>query len=324
MALAKKYGQEYNDTSKNFLENMTEDITEWLNSDLGQAVQGSFDTLTSGMSSIFSGMTSLIHAELEIQTAAIEKRYDKEISQAEGNNYKVKKLEEQKQKELAKKKNEANKKMFAMQVIQAVAQTAQNAISAYGSAAAIPLVGYILAPVAAAMAVAAGAIQIAAIKKQQQASESQGYAKGGFTPKGGKYEEVGVVHAGEWVASQEMLANPVARPIINALDYAQRTNTIGSLRADDVSRTIAPVAYSTPQQQQPIIVQQQPDGMATAAIVQNTKAMQDYADTMKQLQQRLSEPFVTVNTVTGDTGIKQAQDEYSILMRNKTPKSRRK
>lgn len=324
VALAKKYGQEYNDTSKNFLENMTEDITEWLNSDLGQAVQGSFDTLTSGMSSIFSGMTSLIQAELEIQTAAIEKRYDKEISQAEGNNYKVKKLEEQKQKELAKKKNEANKKMFAMQVIQAVAQTAQNAISAYGSAAAIPLVGYILAPVAAAMAVAAGAIQIAAIKKQQQASESQGYAKGGFTPKGYKFQEVGVVHAGEWVASQEMLANPVARPIINALDYAQRTNTIGSLRADDVSRTIAPVAYSTPQQQQPIIVQQQSDGLATAAIVQNTKAMQSYADTMKQLEKRLSEPFVTVNTVTGDTGIKQAQDEYDTLIRNKTPKSRRK
>ena len=324
VALAKKYGQEYNDTSKNFLQNMTEDITEWLNSDLGQAVQGSFDTLTSGMSSIFSGMTSLIQAELEIQTAAIEKRYDKEIQQAEGNNYKVKKLEEQKQKELAKKKNEANKKMFAMQVIQAVAQTAQNAISAYGSAAAIPLVGYILAPVAAAMAVAAGAIQIAAIKKQQQASESQGYAKGGFTPNGSKFQEVGVVHAGEWVASQEMLANPVARPIINALDYAQRTNTIGSLRADDVSRTIAPVAYSTPQQQQPIIVQQQPDGLATAAIVQNTKAMQSYADTMKQLEKRLSEPFVTVNTVTGDTGIKQAQDEYDTLIRNKTPKSRRK
>ena len=324
VALAMKYGQEYNDTSKNFLENMTEDITEWLNSDLGQAVQGSFDTLTSGMSSIFSGMTSLIQAELEIQTAAIEKRYDKEISQAEGNNYKVKKLEEQKQKELAKKKNEANKKMFAMQVIQAVAQTAQNAISAYGSAAAIPLVGYILAPVAAAMAVAAGAIQIAAIKKQQQASESQGYAKGGFTPKGSKFQEVGVVHAGEWVASQEMLANPVARPIINALDYAQRTNAIGSLRADDVSRTIAPIAYSTPQQQQPIIVQQQSDGLATAAIVQNTKAMQSYTDTMKQLQQRLSEPFVTVNTVTGDTGIKQAQDEYDTLIRNKTPKNRRK
>ena len=322
VALAKKYGQEYNDTSRNFLENMTEDITEWLNSDLGQAVQGSFDTLTSGMSSIFSGMTSLIQAELEIQTAAIEKRYDKEISQAEGNNYKVKKLEEQKQKELAKKKNEANKKMFAMQVIQAVAQTAQNAISAYGSAAAIPLVGYILAPVAAAMAVAAGAIQIAAIKKQQQASESQGYAKGGFTPKGAKFQEVGVVHAGEWVASQEMLSSPVARPIINALDYAQRTNTIGSLRADDVSRTIAPASYTTPNQQ-PIVVQQHSDVLATAAIVQNTKALKDYTQIMDMLKVRLDEPFVTVNTVTGESGIKKAQDEYLTLMRNKSPKSKR-
>lgn len=322
VALAKKYGQEYNDTSKNFLENMTEDITEWLNSDLGQAVQGSFDTLTSGMSSIFSGMTSLIQAELEIQTAAIEKRYDKEISQAEGNNYKVKKLEEQKQKELAKKKNEANKKMFAMQVIQAVAQTAQNAISAYGSAAAIPLVGYILAPVAAAMAVAAGAIQIAAIKKQQQASESQGYAKGGFTPKGAKFQEVGVVHAGEWVASQEMLSSPVARPIINALDYAQRTNTIGSLRADDVSRTIAPASYTTPNQQ-PIVVQQHSDVLVTAAIVQNTKALKDYTQIMDMLKVRLDEPFVTVNTVTGESGIKKAQDEYLTLMRNKSPKSKR-
>ena len=324
VALAKKYGQEYNDTSKNFLENMTEDITEWLNSDLGQAVQGSFDTLTSGMSSIFSGMTSLIQAELEIQTAAIEKRYESEIRNAEGNNYIVKKLEDEKQKELAKKKNEANKKMFAMQVIQAVAQTAQNAISAYGSAAAIPLVGYILAPVAAAMAVAAGAIQIAAIKKQQQASESQGYAKGGFTPSGPKLKEVGVVHAGEWVASQEMLASPVARPIIEALDYAQRTNTIGSLRADDVSRTIAPVTYNTPQQQQRVIVQQKPDGLSAAAIVQNTKVMQEYKETMSALKDRLNEPFVTVNTVTGDSGIKQAQDEYNILIRNKTPKSRRK
>ena len=214
--------------------------------------------------------------------------------------------------------------MFTMQVLQAVAQTAQNALSAYGSAAAIPMVGYILAPIAAAMAIAAGAIQIAAIKKQQQASESQGYMRGGFTPSGRVDEEVGIVHAGEWVASQEMLASPVARPIINALDYAQRTNTIGSLRADDVSRTISPVAAPSSAKQQPVIVQQQSDGLAAAAIVQNTKIMSEYTETMSALKDRLNEPFVTVNTVTGDTGIKQAQDEYNTLIRNKTPKSRRK
>ena len=321
--LAKKYGQEYADTNRNFLEGMTEDMQEWLDSDLRQAVTQSFDTITSGMASIFSGMSSLIQAELEIQTAAIEKRYDSEISHAEGNNYKVKKLEEQKEKEVAKKKNEANKKLFAMQVIQAVAQTATNALNAYGSAAAIPMVGYILAPVAAAMAIAAGAIQIAAIKKQQQASEAQGYAEGGFTPAGPVNKEVGVVHAGEWVASQKLLASPVARPIIEALDYAQEHNTIGSLKSEDVSRSIAPQAY-TAQATQPIVVQQQSDGMATAAIIQNTKAMQSYASTMAALKDRLNEPFVTVNTVSGDTGIKQAQDEYNTLIKNKTPKSKRK
>lgn len=121
-----------------------------------------------------------------------------------------------------------------------------------------------------------------------------------------------------------MLASPVARPIIEALDYAQRTNTIGSLRADDVSRTIAPVTYNTPQQQQRVIVQQKPDGLSAAAIVQNTKVMQEYKETMSALKDRLNEPFVTVNTVTGYSGIKQAQDEYNILIRNKTPKSRRK
>ena len=165
------------------------------------------------------------------------------------------KLEKEKQAALAKAKNEANKKLFAMQVIQAVAQTAQNAISAYGSAAAIPVVGYIMAPIAAAMAIAAGMIQIAAIKKQQQASEAQGYAQGGFTPQGRVNEEVGVVHAGEWVASQKLLASPVARPLINALDYAQRTNSIGSLRADDVSRTIVGTGAVASPSPQPVVIQ---------------------------------------------------------------------
>ena len=306
LALQKKYGFLAVEDNRNALEVANAELLEWLETDAGKAVMQSFDTVVSGMSAIFSQVSSIVQAELDMQTAAIEKRYDKEISQAEGNTYKVAKLEKQKEREIAKAKNEANKKMFAMQVIQAVAQTAQNAISAYGSAAAIPIVGFVMAPIAAAMAVAAGALQIAAIKKQQQASEAQGYSKGGFTPKGAVDEEVGVVHAGEWVASQKLLANPVARPLINALDYAQRTNTIGSLRSVDVSRAVAPqlVAQSAP----------------TIVVEQNS----EYTYIMKRLAERLDEPFVTVNTITGDNGIKKAQDEYDKLIRNKSPKSKRK
>ena len=324
LALRKKYAIDSIGVTKNGMEKANDRLAKWLESDAGQAVTQSFSTVMSGMGEIFSGVSSLVQAELEKETAAINTRYDAEISAAEGNNYKVAKLEKEKQAALAKAKNEANKKQFAMQVIQAVAQTAQNALSAYGSAAAIPIVGYIMAPIAAAMAVAAGAIQIAAIKKQQQSSEAKGYAQGGFTPQGRVNEEVGVVHAGEWVASQKLLASPVARPLINALDHAQRTNTIGSLRAEDVSRSIGGANAVAPQSVQPIVVQAPTDNVASAALAQSAAVLSKYEETMNRLSQRLNEPFVTVNTVTGDTGIKQAQDEYDTLMRNKSPKSRRK
>ena len=320
-ALRQKYGIDELDDNKNFLEIWTDDIQEWLQSDMGKAVTGSLETISSGMSSIFQQMTSLIQAETDIQIAAIEKRYKTEISNAEGNNYIVKKLEKQKEQEIAKVKTEANKKMFKMQVMQAIAQTATSAINAYSSAAAVPLVGYILAPIAAASAIAAGMLQVAAIKKQQEASVAQGYAKGGFTGDGGKFEVAGVVHKGEWVASQELLKSPVARPMIEALDYAQRTNTIGSLRSEDVSRSIvAPSVYAQSTTPSPTVIVQPASQNAQAEI----EAMKEYADVIRQLKQRLDEPFVTVNTVTGDTGIKQAQDEYEQLIRNKSPKSRRK
>lgn len=324
LALRKKYAIDSIGVTKNGMEKANEKLANWLESDAGQAVTQSFSTVMSGMGEIFSGVSSLVQAELEKETAAINARYSAEISAAEGNNYKVAKLEKEKQAALAKAKNEANKKLFAMQVIQAVAQTAQNAISAYGSAAAIPVVGYIMAPIAAAMAIAAGMIQIAAIKKQQQASEAQGYAQGGFTPMGRVDQEVGVVHAGEWVASQKLLASPVARPLINALDYAQRTNTIGSLRADDVSRTIVRTGAVASPSPQPVIIQAPTDNVASAALAQSAAVLSKYEKTMSQLSKRLNEPFVTVNTVTGDTGIKQAQEEYDTLIRNKSPKSRRK
>ena len=317
LALQKEYGIVAEADTRNAVQRAVDSSIEFLNSDGGKAITGTMSTLSSEMGAIFSSLSTVVQAELELQTAAIEKRYEREISAAEGNSYRVKKLEKEKEREIAKAKNEANRKMFAMQVIQAVAQTAQNAISAYGSAAAIPLVGYILAPIAASMAVAAGMIQIAAIKKQQQASAAQGYSTGGFTPEGKVDEPVGIVHAGEWVASQKLVKSPRTRPLIEALDYAQRNNTIGSLKASDVSRSITAPMVLAQQSASPqiVVAQSQP----TVVVEQN----REYTDTMRRLADRLAEPFVTVATVTGDKGINKAQEEYDRLMRNKKPKSRK-
>ena len=297
---------------KNFFDSTEEDGGNWATR-LAALASSVFAVMSAGMQQV----SEYMQACTDLEVAKAEKKYNREIELAEGNSYKVKKAEKQKEKEIAKLKSDAAKKQFAMQVIQAVAQTATNALNAYGSAAQVPVIGYILAPIAAAMAVAAGAIQIATIKKQQQASEAQGYMSGGFTPEGKPDEVAGVVHKGEWVASQRLVNNPRTRPLLEALDYAQRTNTIGSITAADVSRTITAPAVMAAQPYTPQTVVNNTYNAAPSA--DNS----ELASSIRRLNERLDEPFVTVNTVAGDYGIQKAQDEYDRLMKNKSPKSKK-
>lgn len=298
LALKKKYGLLAEAEERNALRSAVNSSVEWLNSDGGKAVLDSIQTISSGMSSIFSQLTDLVKSELEIQTAEIEKRYEKEVSRAEGNTYQIAQLEKQKEAEIAKAKNEANKKMYGMQVMQAIAQTAMGAINAYSSAAAVPIVGYILAPIAAAMAVAAGMAQVANIKKQQEASASAGYAEGGFTIDGDKYQPAGIVHAGEWVASQKLVKNPRVRPILNALEYSQRNNVEPMMSMEDVSmRLTAPTIVA--------------HGGASSG------GSNKLLEVVEKLNKRLDDPFYSITEMAGDHGAVKARNRYDRLMKNK-------
>ena len=55
----------------------------------------------------------------------------------------------------------------------------------------------------------------------------------------------------------------------------------------------------------------------------SSSADKELSNVVKRLNDRLNEPFVTINTVTGDMGIKKAQEEYQRLIRNKTNKRAR-
>lgn len=178
------------------------------------------------------------NAERDIEISRIEKRYDAEIEAAGNNTKKVQKLEEQKEKEIAKTKTKYNNRAMKLEIAQAIAQTAANALGAYGAMVKIPVVGPALAAAAAALATAAGMVQVATIRKQHQA-EAAGYYSGGFTRRDpNDRKEVGVVHANEFVANHQAVASPVLSPILNLIDHAQRTNTIGSITAEDVSNAI--------------------------------------------------------------------------------------
>lgn len=262
-------------------------------------------------------VTQFYEEEEKIRLAKMEKRYQKEKYLAEGNTYLLRKLERKRAAEEAAIKNKASRQQFAMQVVQATAQSIIAGLNAYSSTLAIPAVGKILAPIAMATALATGAAQVALLKKQQQAAESTGYAQGGFTAPGPRDKEVGVVHAGEWVAPQSMVNDPGIRPVIDALEYARRTNTRGMLRPVDVSRNISPSVF----------VPRAPEGGSLRDVASDQReasgADAGLQDVISRLSDRLDEPFFTVNTVTGAFGSKRAEDEYNRLMRNKTPKRRR-
>ncbi len=196
-------------------------------------MQAAMDTV----SPLLSGMSSYYAALSDYEVTVTEKKYEKLINAAGNNTAKTKKLEEKKEKEVAKIKSKYARKQVAMQIAQAIAQTALSAIAAYSSAMqGVPFPANLtLAPVAAGIAVAAGAIQIATIKKQQQAQEA-GYYEGGFTS-GKRYRrEAGVVHEGEFVANHNAVNNPSILPALQLIDQAQRNNTVSTLTAADISR----------------------------------------------------------------------------------------
>lgn len=187
------------------------------------------------MSAAVSQYTAYANAERDLELAKIEKRYDKEIAAAGKNSKKKKKLEEQKEAEVAKVKKKYNDRAMKVEIAQAIAQTALAAIAAYASGS---KVNVWLGPVAAALALAAGAVQIATIKKQHEA-EAAGYYEGGFTRRDpDNRREAGVVHANEFVANHQAVANPALSPVLRLIDTAQRNNTVGSLTAADVSNAL--------------------------------------------------------------------------------------
>lgn len=301
-ALRLKYNQESADGAK---PEWVSQLADFMESDGFKSFEKGLSVVNSAIGGLFSSYSQLVQAELDIQTAAINERYDKEVEAANGNSTKIAQIEKRRETEIAQAKNDASKKQYSMQVIQAVAQTAQNIIAAVGAGMQFGVAAPYMIALLTGIATATGAVQIAAIQKQQQAAASQGYSTGGFTKPGPVDEPAGIVHAGEWVASQKLLANPTARSLINALDYAQRTNTIGSIRMTDV-RTAAPTVS-------PI------SGNSTAHPSQYSTS-KELEKILTMLTVRLNQPFVTVNTVEGDHGIKKAQEEYDKLIRNKSPK----
>lgn len=119
--------------------------------------------------------------------------------------------------QLATLQNSKNKQMARVGKAAAIAQTViatyQSATQAYAAMSKVPYIGPALGIAAAAAAVAAGLANV-----QQIRSQPEGYATGGYTGDGGKYEPAGVVHRGEFVVRKEVTRSPRVRAMLENLN----------------------------------------------------------------------------------------------------------
>ena len=281
--------------------------TSFLDSEEGQVMMDKAQFYLSSFQTLASGFNDFIRAETDGQIAAINQKYDTETKAAGNNQYKLKQIEEKKQKEIAAVQAKAADKALALQMSMALAQAFLGSLSAYSSTAAIPIIGPTLAPIAAGVALAAGMLNVASIAKQHQTAK-KGYYDGGFTGGGAWDEEQGVVHSNEFVANRFAVRNPHVRGILDVIDVAQRNNTIASLTtADIVSESGYRSSVSVP------------GGQAGDDNSEVTLALfYKLNDTVDKLNKRLDSPIQAYTTIDGEYGVKKGLDDFDATEKNKS------
>lgn len=260
----------------------------------------------SSISSMMGAASAYSQACSDLEVAKIQANYDKQISAAGKNSAKKKRLEAKRDKEISAAKTKANKKAMKIEIAQAIASTAMAAINAYSSAAAIKGVGWIMAPIAAGLATAAGMMQVATIKKQHQA-EAAGYYEGGFTGPGHYKKEAGVVHAGEFVANHNAVNNPQLLPALQLIDAAQRNNTVASLTAQDVSRAMGTGSATVVA---PVV-------NVNADNEQVGESLDNVNSTIERLNEQLNLGIKSYVVITGPDGFDRKWSQYQKMKSNK-------
>ena len=311
---ASSVSSEYTDMVENLYDSWKTFFDE-----LGKEGSNFWDNLSNAATATYAVMAAALSqysayadAERDLELAETEANYDRQIEAAGKNSKKKEQLEKEKEAKIAEIKKKHNERAMKIEIAQAVAQTAMGAIAAYASASAIPVVGWLMGPIAAAMAVAAGAIQIATIKKQHQA-QAMGYYEGGYTGKSlDNHKEVGVVHANEFVANHKAVANPRLSPLFSLLDTAQRNNTVGSLTAQDVSNALG--------QGRGVVARAEVGNSANEQVGQSLvvvgSTLTKASDAIDRLNQRIDDGIETVMIMDGERGFAKKYDNYQKRINN--------
>lgn len=191
----------------------------------------------------YAGLSgSMFTAIQDAEIAKSDAKFDVLIQQAKNNGEDTAALEEEKENkklEIQKKYADVN---FAIKISQIVADTAVAIMKAWADLG--PIGGPIAAALIAATGIAQG-IQAKAerdkIKNMQPGSTAggsaakpataqrvlTGYAEGGYTGDGDRYEVAGVVHRGEYVVPKPIMDNPRVVDAVGTIEAIRRNKLLG-------------------------------------------------------------------------------------------------
>lgn len=262
------------------------------------------DTIANISSDLSGAMSNFQRSE----EMAVERKYDKMIQAAGSNSRQAAKLEEEKEKKLNEIRAKYADKQFITTVAGVIASTAQAAIEAYANALKIPVVGLVLAPIAAAAAVAFGASQIAVAKQQRDAAKA-GYRSGGYTGAGKDDEEAGVVHRNEFVNTADAVRNPHVKRFLDVFNVAQKDGTIRMLNTSQILERARLDAASPAKQ----TVYSEPTPTNDLALLET---LNRFNTTMNRLTEKLDDPIPAYTVIHGQNGSRKRNDMYDRIMKN--------
>lgn len=180
--------------------------------------------------------TGMIDALQQAEIDKVEAKYDVLIQEAQNNGEDTAALEEEKENEKLKIQKKYADVNFAIKISQIIADTAVSIMTAFAQ------LGPIGGAVAAVMLAATGAAQVISAKAERDKVKNMqpgntgsssgraervvgGFAEGGYTGDGRRYEVAGVVHRGEYVVPMPEMSNPRVLDAVGTIEAIRRQRT---------------------------------------------------------------------------------------------------
>ena len=247
----------------------------------------------------YSGLSSsMIDSIQQYEMDAVDAKYDVLIREAENNGEDTAELEEKKENEkleIQKKYADVN---FAIKCSQIIADTAVSIMMAYSQ------LGPIAGSIAAALMTVTGAMQLASAKAERDKIKNMkpgktsgskgesavtaervvnGYAEGGYTGDGGRYEVAGYVHKGEYVVPQPIMDDPRVIDAVGTIEAIRRhQDKTGTMPGYAEGGPVAGSAPSGTSKEDPSIIREAARDIREAAeSIRKVKAYIVYQDLEK-------------------------------------------